>query len=202
MWCGWRSNPSSISAAPDRNRPGPPLVASGMTDLARLPHALDPEAHTCRAVIETPMGSRAKYDFNPEIMAFETKGLLPEGMSFPMDFGFVPSTLAEDGDPLDVLVLFDEPIAMGSTIMVRLIGVIEADQTEETTLRNDRLIAVATQSRLYSHVQTVADLGKPYVENLKAFWVHYNALKGQTFDIRRVAGPDAAVRAIVRTERL
>ena len=83
-----------------------------MTDLTRLPHGLDPDARTCRAVIETPMGSRAKYDFNPTIMAFEAKGLLPEGMSFPMDFGFVPSTHAEDGDPLDVLVLFDELVPM------------------------------------------------------------------------------------------
>jgi len=172
-----------------------------MTDLTRLPHALDPGAHTCRAVIETPKGSRAKYDFNPKIMAFDAKGLLPEGMSFPLDFGFVPSTRAEDGDPLDVLVLFDEPLAMGATITVRLIGVIEAEQTEtEGTARNDRLIAVGTLSRLYADVREVADLGKPYLENLKAFWVQYNALKGQDFDIRRVAGPDAAVRAIRRTE--
>lgn len=172
-----------------------------MSDLTRLPHALDADAHTCRAVVETPRGSRAKYDFNPQIMAFEAKGLLPEGMSFPMDFGFVPSTLAEDGDPLDVLVLFDEPVRMGAAIMVRLIGVIEADQTESgETVRNDRLIAVAVESRLYADVREVADLGKPYLDNLKAFWVQYNALKGQGFDIRRVAGPDAAVRAIRRTE--
>lgn len=172
-----------------------------MTDLTRLPHALDPDARTCRAVIETPRGSRAKYDFNPKIMAFETKGLLPEGMSFPLDFGFVPSTTAEDGDPLDVLVLFDEPLQMGAVLEVRLIGVIEADQTEtEGTARNDRLIAVATSSRLYADVAGVADLGQPYLENLKAFWVQYNALKNQAFDIRRVAGPDAAVRAVRRTE--
>ena len=172
-----------------------------MTDLTRLPHDLDPEARTCRAVIETPRGSRAKHDFNPKIMAFEAKGLLPEGMSFPMDFGFVPSTLAEDGDPLDVLVLFDEPLPMGATLLVRLIGAIEAEQTEgDSTARNDRLIAVAVLSRLYADVREVADLGKPYLENLKAFWVQYNALKGQDFDIRRVTGPDGAVRAIRRTQ--
>jgi inorganic pyrophosphatase len=66
------------------------------------------DAHV-KIVIETPKGSRNKYAFDGQENAFTLKKVLPAGMSFPYDFGFVPSTLAEDGDPLDVLVLMDEP---------------------------------------------------------------------------------------------
>src|ERR1700757_4685700 len=61
-----------------------------------------------RVVIETPKGSRNKYDYDPDCDCLELATVLPEGMSFPYDFGFVPSTLGEDGEPLDVLVLMDE----------------------------------------------------------------------------------------------
>ena len=60
-------------------------------------------------VIETAKGSRNKFSFDQDLNVFRLKKVLPEGMSFPYDFGFVPSTRAEDGDPLDVLVLMDEP---------------------------------------------------------------------------------------------
>ncbi|QNA85422.1 inorganic diphosphatase [Sphingomonas sp. So64.6b] len=99
-------------------------------------------AHTCRAVIETPKGSRSRYTYEPEIEALVLSGLLPAGMSFPLDFGFVPSTLAEDGDPLDILVVGDDPSAPGCVVLVTLLGVIEAEQTEGgNTVRNDRLSA-------------------------------------------------------------
>lgn len=172
-----------------------------MPALHRLPHRLDPETGVCRAVIETPRGRRSKYDFDPETGAFELAGLLPEGMAFPLDFGFIPSTRAEDGDPLDVLVLFDEPCAVGAVLSVRLIGVIEADQTEHgNTVRNDRLIAAACASRLYAPVREAADLGDDYLRHLQAFWTQYNALKDKRFDVRAVRGREAAVAAVRRTE--
>ena len=67
-----------------------------------------------RVVIETPKGSRNKYDYDPDCDCLELATVLPEGMSFPYDFGFVPSTLGEDGDPLDILVLMDAPVVPGS----------------------------------------------------------------------------------------
>ncbi len=100
-----------------------------MSNAATLPHNLDRKTMTCRAVIETPKGSRSKFDYDEESGLFRLAGLLPEGMSFPLDFGFFPSTKAEDGDPLDVLVLHDEPIPVGALLTIRLIGVIEVDQT-------------------------------------------------------------------------
>lgn len=84
-----------------------------MTNFARLRHGLDTKSKTCRVVIETPKGSRSKFDYDAKHKVFLLKTLLPDGMSFPLDFGFVPSTLAEDGDPLDVMVLMDEPLHVG-----------------------------------------------------------------------------------------
>jgi hypothetical protein len=122
-----------------------------MSDLSRLDPQLDGEAATCRVIIETPKGGRGKMTYDPESGAFALKRLLPDGMSFPLDFGFVPGTRAQDGDPIDVLVLNDEPAAVGTLMSVRLIGVIEAEQTEDgETVRNDRLLAVASVSHLFA----------------------------------------------------
>src|SRR5438876_43986 len=96
-------------------------------------------------VIETPQGSRNKFTFDEELCLFKLGGVLPLGAAFPFDFGFLPDTMGQDGDPLDVLVLMDEPAFPGCLVPARLIGVIEAEQTEKgKTERNDRLIAVAT----------------------------------------------------------
>ena len=83
------------------------------------------------AVIETPQGSRNKYDFKPKMNMYELCKVLPAGTAFPLNFGFIPRTLAEDGDPLDVLVITDVPASTGCVIECRVIGVIEAIQTEK-----------------------------------------------------------------------
>lgn len=114
-----------------------------MADLSLLLHQLDAEQAICRAIIETPGGHRSKFSYHSDSGLFELDGLLPESMAFPHDFGFVPSTRTEDGDPLDVLVLGDEPTFPGCLVQVQLIGVIEAEQTEDGhTDHNDRLLAV------------------------------------------------------------
>src|ERR687894_835887 len=92
--------------------------------LNRLP-AFDPDSGTLNAVIETPKGHRNKYKFDEERGLFLLDGVLPAGAVFPFDFGFVPSTTGGDGDPLDVLVLMDEPAFTGCLVRVRLLGVIE-----------------------------------------------------------------------------
>src|SRR5438105_13550990 len=102
-----------------------------MADLASLALHLDAKTHVCRAIIETPKGYRNKFDYDPDSSLFILGGLLPEGMMFPFDFGFIPSTLGDDGDPLDILVLMDAPAHVGCLIDVRIIGIIKAKQTED-----------------------------------------------------------------------
>ena len=75
-----------------------------MPDLTTLPHEFDARRRTCRAIIETPRGSRNKCSYDPDSGLFKLGELLPAGLLFPFDFGFVPSTLGGDGDPLDMAV--------------------------------------------------------------------------------------------------
>src|SRR5581483_718248 len=76
-----------------------------------------------QVIVETPKGSRNKYKFEPKLGMFVLGKVLPDGMVFPYDFGFVPSTMADDGDPLDVLLLMDEPAFPGCLIESHVIGV-------------------------------------------------------------------------------
>ncbi len=85
----------------------------------------DKEANFVHVVIETPRGSRNKYKFEPKLGSMKLNKVLPAGMEFPYDFGFVPGTRAEDGDPIDVLLLMDEQVFPGCVVESRLIGVIE-----------------------------------------------------------------------------
>ena len=130
-------------------------------------------------IIETPKDSRNKFTYDLEREFFQLKGTLPVGASFPYDFGFVPSTLGEDGDPLDVLVLMEEPAFAGCLVEVRLIGVLEVEQTEDGhTEKNDRLIAVFPKSPLYEAVQSLNDLSEGLLHQIEHFFKSYNEVKG------------------------
>ena len=96
-------------------------------------------------VIETPRGSSQKYDYDPESKFFRLKKILPGGMVFPYDFGFIPDTKGEDGDPLDILIISEFNSFPGCIITCRIIGGIKATQLErdkKEPVRNDRFMAV------------------------------------------------------------
>ncbi len=145
-------------------------------------------------IIETPKGSRNKFNYDEDVGLFKLGGVLPAGASFPFDFGFVPSTVGGDGDPLDVLVLMDEPAFAGCLVRVRLVGVVEAEQTERDgeTTRNDRLIAVAAESRLHKGVRTLEALGAALLDEIEHFFVSYNDFKGKRFEPLGRFGPKRA----------
>lgn len=168
-----------------------------MPDLTQLPNRLDAKALTCRAIIETPKGRRTKLDYDRKTGLFKIKTLLPDGMSLPLDFGFIPSTRCDDGDPMDIMVLIDEPCAIGTLLDVRLIGVIEASEVEDgRTERNDRILGVATVSHLYARVRRVDDLEPTFVDNLNQFWVQKDSLEGKRFTVIGVRDPQEAVKLI------
>src|SRR6185503_4939199 len=128
---------------------------------------------------------------------FKLGGVLPMGAVFPFDFGFIPSTLGGDGDPLDVLILMDEPAFPGCLIPARLIGVSEAEQTEDgETSRNDRLIAVAGDSRAHTDIQTLSDLNESIVNEIEHVFISFNEAKGKRFEPLGRFGPDRARRVV------
>jgi inorganic pyrophosphatase len=148
-----------------------------------------------QVIIETPKGSRNKYAFDPEQKVFELKKVLPAGMTFPYDFGFIPSTKADDGDPVDVLVLMDEPAFPGCLLKCRAIGIIDGEQgKKDKTERNDRIVAVEQANHSYAHIKHIDDLGKKFVKELEEFFVNYHELTGKEYRILDVKGPGEAHR--------
>lgn len=142
----------------------------------------DDETGELNAIIDTPKDSRNKYKYDEKLGVFKLGGVLPVGAFFPFDFGYIPNTLGGDGDPLDVLVLMDEPAFVGCLIPSRLIGVICAEQTEDgKTEKNDRLIAVAANSRTHKDIKSINDLNEKLVDEIEHFFVSYNDAKGKEF---------------------
>src|SRR5215831_3941193 len=118
-----------------------------MANLHKLP-VHDKKGHVY-VVVETPRGSAAKLEFDPDLQVFTLSKALILGLTYPYDWGFIPSTKGEDGDPIDVLVLHDAATAAGLVLKCKIIGVLEVLQSEKgrRRIRNDRLIAVPR----YSH---------------------------------------------------
>jgi inorganic pyrophosphatase len=149
-------------------------------------------------IIETPKGRRNKFSYDEKLDLFRLGAPLPAGAIFPFDFGFVPGTRGEDGDPLDVLVIMEEPAHVGCLVPSRMIGVIEARQTERDgkVERNDRLIAVAASSREYSNINTLDELPVSLIDEIPHFFVSYNEARGKKFEVLGRFGPERARSAL------
>jgi inorganic pyrophosphatase len=161
-----------------------------MADLTSLALQLDAKNRICRAIIETTKGCRNKFDYNPDSGLFMLGGLLPEGMMFPFDFGFIPSTLGDDGDPRDILVLMDAPTHVGCLIEVRIIGIITAEQMEDgKTESNDRLLGVAVHSYNHEDLESINDVSETLLSQLEEFFVSYNKQRGKKFKITGTGAP-------------
>ena len=146
-----------------------------MADISKVPHQLDRDKFQCRVIIETPRGSRIKFKFEPGSGLFEISKFLPKGFVFPFEFGFVPSTVAEDGDPLDAIVLMDEPAHVGCLLNVRLIGVIELVQTQDGKESPDpRLVGIPLQSTDYAGAESLSDLEENLRTQIGEFLELYN----------------------------
>ncbi len=155
------------------------------------------ESGDLNVIVDTPKGSRNKFAYDSRLGLFKLDGVLPAGAVFPFDFGYLPSTRGGDGDPLDVLVLMDEPAFVGCLVPARLLGLIEADQTEHgTTTRNDRLIAVAANSRNHREVHSLDQISRNLVDEIEHFFVSYNTIKGKQFTPRGRFGAERAHQVI------
>lgn len=167
------------------------------------PDRIDPfdtDQKSLRVIIETPKGSRNKFKYDPKLGTYRLNSVLAEGMVFPYDFGFVPQTRAEDGDPLDVLLLMDAPAFTGCIVEARIVGVIEAEQTEDgKTTRNDRVLAVATESHIHAHIKEPSDLNSNMIRELEDFFVAYNKARGTKFKLLGCKGMKTAMKLIKKS---
>jgi inorganic pyrophosphatase len=179
-----------------RSNPSPP--AGGVPPLS----AWDHPTGLLNVLVDTPQGSTVKYKLDPRHHVYTISHVLPGDAAFPFDFGSIPSTLAADGDPLDVLVLMEVPSFTGCLVRGRLLGALEAKQTQKgKTQRNDRLIAVAAESRDYRGARRLTDLRPRLLDEIEEFFVSYNARRGRRFRILRRVGRTAARKLVDAGER-
>jgi inorganic pyrophosphatase len=165
-----------------------------------LVHDLPPfdEQHNLRVVVETPRGANIKIKFDEDLGCFSLSRILPLGVTYPYDFGFVPQTLAQDGDPLDVLVLIEAVTYPGVVISCRLIGAL---QIEERGLRgrpNHRLVAVPAKAARKDDVRSFSDLGRRMQQELERFFVMSSSFTSKDPVVRGWVGPEAAGEMVQR----
>jgi inorganic pyrophosphatase len=132
--------------------------------------------------VETPKNARIKYKYNEKYGIFELDKTLPYGFSFPFEFGFVPSTIAGDGDPLDALVLSDEATFPGCLVLGQVLGVLQAEQREGKQVnRNDRLVAIPLNVKSQEPMIPTKALDKTLISDMTNFFVVYNEMQGKKF---------------------
>src|SRR5262249_25552490 len=123
-------------------------------------------------------------------------------MYFPYDFGFIPSTRGEDGDPLDVLLLADEPAFPGCVVPARLIGVLAAEQTERgKTVRNDRLVDVVETPYNPARYRSLDEVGRQHLDGVEHFFAPYNEAEGRRFKPLARRGADRGRELVERATR-
>ena len=158
-------------------------------------HDLPPFAgsHKINVIIETVRGSGSKFKYDPELGLFLLHRSLPKGHVFPYDYGFVPSTLGQDGDAVDALVLIDTDAFPGCLVRARLIGVIEATQERG---RNDCLIAVHEESATWSDVSDIKELPAGLIDQIEYFFDSYRDFQGKNFRAIGRKGPKQAEKLV------
>ncbi len=128
------------------------------------------------AVIEIPLGESNKYEYDKTLHVFRLDRTLYSPVHYPGDYGFLPSTLADDGDPLDVLVLVDQPSFSGCLMEVRPVGVMEmVDQASA----DQKILAVGVHNPRYAEVRNYSDVYEHVLKEISHFYSIYKELEGK-----------------------
>ncbi len=148
------------------------------------------------AIIEIPRGSRNKYEYYPEFNCFKLDRVLASPMHYPTAYGFVPSTLYVDGDPLDILVLIDEPTFTGCLMDVRPIGVMKMVDSGKL---DDKVIAVAINDMRYHHYNSLEDMKPHELVEIEYFYSVYKDLEGKQTEFKGWTGVEDAHRIVMES---
>jgi|SRR6266567_5139966 len=171
-----------------------------MADLTKLP--LWMSGGCVHVVVETPRLARVKLAYDPDLECFVMSRALMLGLAYPYDWGFLPSTLGEDGDPLDVLIMHDAETSPGLVLRCHIAGALKVVQTAEgRTVRNDRFIAVPDHDHRAKILVDARDLPKAVRSEIKQFFVASVATEDKELKFLGWAGPKEAMKLIKDGEK-
>ncbi len=136
------------------------------------------------AVVETPAQTRHKYAFEPQYGIMLLKQTLAEGLAWPYDYGFIPQTLADDGDPTDILILNDSPTFSGCLLIVRILGAV---LIKKNGIVNNRIVACLDRQKgvtlTTDRFDKLSDVPKDTMEGIERFLVEYSAIEGNKIEL-------------------
>ena len=166
-------------------------------DFDHIPALYQAEPNGVNAIMETPRGTRHKYALKPEFGVIELRRILRGGMSWPCDFGFIPQTLAEDGDALDLALLIEEPTFPGCLVRTRVVGAIGLKKNGE---QNDRLVGVPISlpgaASTWDEVRSLDDVSPRLLRELEAFLSDYQTFEGNQIELTGIVGQEAAMQMV------
>ena len=147
-------------------------------DLSRIP--AQPEPGLINVLIEIPAGSKNKYEFDKDLNAFALDRVLFSSVQYPYDYGFVPNTLADDGDPLDGMVIIDQPTFPGCVIAARPIGMLEMIDGGD---RDEKILCVPSEDPRYNQVESLKDIAPHRLDEIAEFFKTYKNLEKKVTEI-------------------
>ncbi len=156
-----------------------------------------PEEFT--AVIETPMGSRNKYELEKESGAIMLDRVLYSPFHYPFDYGFIPQSYWDDGDPLDVALIVHDATIPGCIVNARPIGVMYMIDSGDN---DEKIIAVPVNDPRFSHFKDIDDVGEHFKKEVAHFFEHYKDLQGKKVEVKKWGNKAEAMKLITRGLKL
>jgi inorganic pyrophosphatase len=151
------------------------------------------------AVIEIPKGSKMKYELDKDTGLLRVDRILHSAVHYPANYGFLPRTYCEDGDPLDVLVLGQEPVVPLCVMRARAIGVLAMSDEKG---RDDKVIAVHVDDPEYEPYRDIAELPRHRLKELERFFLDYKALENKVVNVEDLKGRARAEDIVREAARL
>lgn len=163
----------------------------------KLPKTFSGKKDNVHVVIESPFKSRNKYEYDEDTGLFRLSKVLPSGLTFPCDMGFIPHTRGEDKDPLDAIILMDEITYPGCIVECRVIGVLKLLQTKGAgEIRNDRFVTVPANMEEMNEIKTIEHLNEHKINAITYFFKSYNLFKKKDVRVIEIGGPKEALKLI------
>ena len=153
-------------------------IGDNRLDLSLIP--AQPKPGLINVLIEIPAGSKNKYEFDKDMNAFILDRVLFSSVQYPYDYGFVPNTLADDGDPLDGMVLMDQPTFPGCVIAARPIGMLEMIDGGD---RDEKILCVPDEDPRYRKVKSLSDIADHRLDEIAEFFKTYKNLEKKVTEI-------------------